>query len=868
MNDKSIYTQKTRKLFQAITKNNVRLVKQLLEEGTPTTLEDRNCLVYALSIERYNETIVNLLLEYDAELAKNNEGKTAIEVLTNYAVDGTPEGVTPDSCWRYIIELAKKKKTHVLDAANYGYALHYAVRENKQDVARALLEAGAPPDKYEKKNCLYWAVTLNYPQLVNLLLQYGAELTPPDLSEIPASMEDTFVNFGKKMNAISKACAEGDLKQVQQLIARGYPSLVFNPNFNTNLLILTIRNDKNNKAAIFSCLLQAMPNVPLKIARINETLQEIKEGLEAYEKSEDSKPSDQQISQLTQILHCQEILHAELYRYPSLSPREKNRLLSHGIHWNRALEIKEIMKSLHSLNDPQKFAKIFMPDSEGNLLQLASQLSTPGANEFFDSLVNLLLALAKNSKLNTTEEFRGICGEAAQIMYSTCPYKPEDSSEGAKTYRVWVTTLFVLAGDKANAALKYYSYQSLLPGKHGLDPTHSMEKLFGNGLEQALEDSGLKELAATNSTVANELAKLYFDLRSNAKCQHYLALAHQQSPNDPAVTHMAKQLIAKIFLTEPRSEKVAQIARHVLESGNQEELMKFLDSCYTLVPPILSKLGQDPSQVDDNELQVIAKISKEKKTVYGALLGDEESKLISFYHYAVRVIQGMAYDDPDAIKHYPALTPAHRDCFFKFLVKKGTPRGIDHLIQDAIKYQSIELMLALVQEIVFNEVAISNNAHLMLIRFVSSVAPKVVEDNQARIRLFQFILQLQCTGQQEEEAFSLLMNLALSFIRQLKSPEEVSEFVQGATAYVSDKQLHNEIAHFAATWIEVLSKEQEEKIEVLSKEQEKKPLIAQCIQGTPSNYHPNLFGPPPTNQPKQPDSNPDKNENAPKITIV
>ncbi len=195
-----------------------------------------------------------------------------------------------------------------------------------------------------------------------------------------------------------------------------------------------------------------MSDFPLKIDKINETL-----SLTRRIDTDDQ---------------CQVLLLQELYRLQSQLPQEKPYLLHHAIRCNVGYKVTEMMDYLDSVDDETKFYKIIPQDPKTGKspLQLALDFPSESCSAFLDRVVPLLIDLAKNPKFNYRDEFKESCMIVAELLFSSYAEvlrsdeaKEAEEAKETKTHQLYMLTFFTLAGDKANAQLKIYAYQTYIP---------------------------------------------------------------------------------------------------------------------------------------------------------------------------------------------------------------------------------------------------------------------------------------------------------------------------------------------------------------------------------------------------------------------
>ncbi len=823
------------KLFSAIENNQYDLVEQLLKEGGHKTAlltegffaAPITCLHYAARSR--NIKIVDLLLEYDAELVMDSRGCPTIEGMAYEAKGSDWSRPRELELWRWISIIAKRKKTDQIDAAHYGVALLYAVIDDKYDIARALLEAGASPNKWEnsKEKCLDHAIYHKNYKLILLLLKYGAHVSERSINFAAKSLDkrcnEIFKQFSENVEAISDACQGNDIKKVKQLIDQGTPVLIYDK----NLLTLAVQG-KNKDMLSYS--LQEMLDVPLKISKINEAITYLIPGDDGG---------------------CQAILLSELFGLQSQLPREKAYLLHHAIRYNLPRKVEEIMDNMECLDEKTILDKILTkePKVDKYPLQLALEFPSECTDIFVNRLIPLLIKLAKNPKLNSTKEFKEICFRMFETLFAHDPVNLD--SEEVKANRIMALTLHAFAGDKANAKLKLYSYQALVAGKGLISSGYSIEELFlQDNFKQTLQEKGgmvqnLQEFSATNSAATNELAQLYFWMGDYTNCIYYLELAHQQSSNDQAVVTLAKQLIQRIFLTK---NQVNGNIQSIFESGKQEVLINFL-RCQYLDPVMISNLSKEPAGVDDDELLVLTKISRRQKMIDKSLLAreyfdptletEESCKLIDFYRYAIQVTKDMSYDCCDAIMLFKEMPQKHRDRFLN-LCENSTTKGIHYLIQDAIEYGQIDLIKGVCDK----RVKIGNDDKLKLFKFA-------IKQNEPSLAL-EILKHEKETCEGATATLNLLIKLSVAFITQSQNRQEVYEFVQGLKALALDKKSYLDISELARDKIislkfnlaeERLSQDMEKNLQAFMDEQVQKTTY-QGLFGSPANNRDNLINNP------------------------
>ncbi len=831
--------EKGLQLFDAVQKNQCDLVEQLLKEVIPIEVFSQA----KTAIER-----IALKARYYSIIVKQNGilepgmlgSKVCIEIL-----------------WNYIITLAKKKKTDGIDAAGYASALLSAVSCNEYNVAKALLEAGASPNKYKYKEggktCLDFAIAHRNYKLILLLLKYGVHVREESNNFAAESLDKecvkVFKKFSENVEAISYACQGNDIGKVEHLIAQGTPVIIYDKN------LLTLAVQHNNKDML-SCLLQKMPNVPPKISKIKEAI--------TY-----PIPGDDG--------GCQAILLSELFKLQSQLPQEKAYLLHHAIRCNVPEKVEEIMGYMECLDEKTILDKILTKDPKVNKdpLQLALEFPRECTNIFVNRLIPLLIDLAKNPKLNSTNGFKEICFRMFETLFAheSVNLDPEEM----KANRVMALTLHAFAGDKADAKLKLYSYQALVAGKGIIGSDYSIEKLLKLFLKKifkkTLQEEGgilenLQEFSATNSGATNELAQLYFWMGDYTNCIHYLELAHQQSSNNQAVVTLAKQLIQKIFLTKnqvngniqsifesgkqevlPQKIFLKKIQvngniQSIFESGKQEELINFLRSQY-LVPALISDLSKEPTDVDDDKLLILKKIPRYQKMIDKSLLAkeyfdptletEELCKLIDFYRYAIQVTKGMSYDCCDAVSHFKEMPQKHRGRFLN-LCENSTDKGIHNLIQDAIVYVQIDL----IKGVCGKRVKIGNDDKQKLFEFA-------IKQNEPSLAL-EILKHKKETCEGATATLNLLIKLPVAFISQSKSQQEVYEFVQWLKALALDEKSYVYISKLARERIiflkfnskeERLSSEMEKDIHAFIDEQVQ--TMSQGLFRAPANDRLNLI---------------------------
>lgn len=163
--------------IDAVKAGQLEIANALLKAGaspTQRTKPDGNtglhCVVKQWPELRNNaKAILYVLSIGGSQIALNNENKTPVELACELGLW---------DCAQLLIESSHVHDKSQLDALHYKNALLYAVKQNNYAISRLLLEQHAPCDSWNSEmgnRALYWAVKNNKPEMVTLLLEYGAD---------------------------------------------------------------------------------------------------------------------------------------------------------------------------------------------------------------------------------------------------------------------------------------------------------------------------------------------------------------------------------------------------------------------------------------------------------------------------------------------------------------------------------------------------------------------------------------------------------------------------------------------------------------------------------------------------------------------
>lgn len=154
-------------LIEAIKANRDQIVELLLKKNVSTGWHTQNDNNYALhwAVKKYNNYILTLLINHKANLAQTNKANmTPIHLAANLGN------------WSSIETIAKAVSTDDKDTYHYGEALLAAIQKNQIKTAEILLKAKTPATS-EEHRYLHEAVSASTPEMVKLLLRYGAKIS-------------------------------------------------------------------------------------------------------------------------------------------------------------------------------------------------------------------------------------------------------------------------------------------------------------------------------------------------------------------------------------------------------------------------------------------------------------------------------------------------------------------------------------------------------------------------------------------------------------------------------------------------------------------------------------------------------------------
>lgn len=521
-------------LLSAVKKGDYKKAKLLLRAGAPASgsftiasgfLHDG---FHALHWAIYNERpdLIALLLQYGADLKIQDAHRR------------TPIVLASALGYKECVRALAKHETDAADAAGYGSALLDAVRSEDSKTAELLLQAGAPPQGWVSEapneacdgfSSLHWAVYNKQRDLINLLLQYGADLTAKDKkgrTPLQLAAELNYTNYVKFFEVIQ-----------------------------------AIKN--RNKKELFD-LLQQIPDSRVKQFIVKSTI--------AYAE---------------QNSDCEEFRFALLLHLPE----QKLYAFHNAIRSDSSEKVREIVERAKNEDMLDKVCAC-EDKAKKTPFQLALEnfnSCTPIfieeiAGEDLESNIPLLIEAAKKSKLRVPD-FEKACFAMGEALFGKEIAGLEDKDKLAQKI-AWALTFFVLSGDHAEAnSMKFFCYRTLA-NKKGLDRLQSLEEpLFQTSadedkkkFQQTIRESGILEhlegFSTTNNAAAKELAQLYFWLEDDIKCLYYLTRAHEQSAHDDiAIVSLAKRLIQKVFLS---NEQFNAEAQKVVDSDKQAELTTFL----------------------------------------------------------------------------------------------------------------------------------------------------------------------------------------------------------------------------------------------------------------------------------------------------
>lgn len=240
-------------LLSAIIADNIPAARALLNANAETTwttkYEGNSCLHVA--IKNNNLDMVRLLIEHGADLTKGNTNQ-----LTPIAYAATLKR------WDIVTYIAKTKLTNSEDLSCYGSALLTAARYNQLECVRALLAAGAPTtwrdattDQPTSGNRpLHFAVLNDNPEMIALLIKYGADLEVENNKGFTTATLASATNKWNIVEAIGKALTAEPLyeKFLKDSV------ILFN-----DLKINTVPNDKRAKSIheFYKMHLQTLENL-------------------------------------------------------------------------------------------------------------------------------------------------------------------------------------------------------------------------------------------------------------------------------------------------------------------------------------------------------------------------------------------------------------------------------------------------------------------------------------------------------------------------------------------------------------------------------------------------------------------------------
>lgn len=166
-------------LYQAVAADKADVVELYLKKDAKGNSTFDGTTALHVAIAKKNLTVLKLFLRYQCDLsAKNQQGQTPIAAASQIGF------------WEGVIMIAESKRDDN-DLFQFGSALLDATKANHMPAVQALLKAGAYTNWYHPHNGyrpLHNAVKNNNPEMITLLLQYGADPSVKNTSGKPIEL--------------------------------------------------------------------------------------------------------------------------------------------------------------------------------------------------------------------------------------------------------------------------------------------------------------------------------------------------------------------------------------------------------------------------------------------------------------------------------------------------------------------------------------------------------------------------------------------------------------------------------------------------------------------------------------------------------